>query len=970
MPSPIPQQEINRILSDQDFRNLPQDGQDRVLNRFLQADPDFSALPEDGQSRVRQRLLQSVRQPTGNKPTLAQQAAGVVGSLAKGQVELLPEETVRLPVTLGELGEAIPPLSFPTTGETMEQFKGRTGLEQSPGFFQDTGERFDTGDATLSRQTLQGITQPITEGLGLNQVIEQSGLPPEVVQGLEIAGSIVGAGSFLKRSLQRPKPIKSTDGVRNFTITPPQGGEKLIEGTTPLSAPKVLVQETDKQARVTADMVTGNRFGIPDDPFDSPAFDRIGPAKRRVRFTGADALTVIDETPGLRGGGEFLRKMKGQWEQRTMSSFVDLDTGLSQIWGKRGSLSPIRRNPLRAKGMNQYNISQNEIKALVNFMYEKGQNPEVLKHLSPESSAKVQQTAQLLFQAGTAPRIQQAIDMAIPIRKFDFETGEFTDVFRDRNDMFIPHIPSTAKSAEDVSAFNLNLAFKAAKAREPGMTMNDFKRRLNGYAQNTNDPRAFRGLERERFFDAKSAGNGSAYDGLKAFGYETDPLRAILHYTSAADRRIVQEGFGDGLLMLREKAALADKDTGLFVNRVIDRMTGKNLEIVDQQTTDALAKLRSINTASLLQFATLSNLNQLTFIANKNGVLNTIQAATGKLIPRMLQTTEGRKQRDVVARSGALFSQVLSEFTEPTHKYSRWAQAQLFMNGFSAAERWMRSLAAHAGVMEAGRLARKYDNAYKNNPRGETTRQLERKLQAFGVNPNEVITANGALTEQSALNVAQRTANQTAGRQDPSGLPELISRDSELIKTLFQFKQFGFVNLAEARRQILSEPTIGQQILKAGKLLGTGQVVGEVTRDLQGIAFNLFTDKNGLDTKTRVPKALRNLGLGDEWARVIDNELAGVSGIYALAAMATLMGERAVEEEIGGPTLALIGDVFTIAKEGVVPVLTGGDPTPEALRRTLRRLPVIGPAAARGVEQPQEPFSRIPGGIPDFGSPF
>ena len=187
---------------------------------------------------------------------------------------------------------------------------------------------------------------------------------------------------------------------------------------------------------------------------------------------------------------------------------------------------------------------------------------------------------------------------------------------------------------------------------------------------------------------------------------------AILHYVGAADRRIVMEETKDTIAMIRHRAFQQGEKSHKFVHNTIERMQGAMSETIDKQTDDWLARLRSINTGTLLQGATLSNINQLNFIANKAGLLNTIKAATGRATPKFLQGTTTKQIDEVVQRSGAIFNQIAAEFSKPGHAFSRYAQAQLFLNGFSATERWMRAVAAHAGVMDASQLIRKFKTAH------------------------------------------------------------------------------------------------------------------------------------------------------------------------------------------------------------------------------------------------------------------
>ena len=386
-------------------------------------------------------------------------------------------------------------------------------------------------------------------------------------------------------------------------------------------------------------------------------------------------------------------------------------------------------------------------------------------------------------------------------------------------------------------------------------------------------------------------------------------MRAIVHYMAAADRRILQAENEDVLQSVRLAADQGDDNVRWYVNEAIDRMTGVNLEISDQMTNDFFAKLRSFNTMGLLQGATLSNLNQLNFIVNKAGFANTIRAAHGLV-------TKGVDPERAKA-SGALFNVMMTEFTQPSHAFGKWAMAQLHANGFTASERWMRALSAHLGAQWLRHNSQAFLKNVAKNPNSRKSKSIKKQLERAGIDTDVLLSQNG-VTEDDYLQIAQRWANESVGRQDITGTTLGIANDSPFFKTLLQFKQFAFVNLAEMQRQIRNAGSPKAMVARTIGLLGGGQAVGEFTRDLQTLALKW---ENPLDNENRVPGTLRR-AFGDQFGRIIDNQITGLTSIYAIGFMAWLAGEKALKSELIGPSADFLID---LAYKPVNPILSEGD---------------------------------------------
>ena len=925
------------ILDDPDFKGLSPQAQRQFVEEELRDDPDFRGISPQAQQTVRDDLFKTLKP----LPTFGQKAqtfgAIATQNIPSGALEV-PGSIVTLPNMAMQGIEALPfqgflpegqiPLpggvSIPTPSTLRDMFSQEVeDLEQLK---EGTRQRF--GEAIgLPDETIQQMIEESQLGPGMQTAAAITG---ELIGGLGVGG-IIGGGKRLGRSLFSKPAEKATETVT--TLSKRQPGDQIVKRNE-LAAPEIVPAPEGSFERTMEDMARANQLGIPEAPVDSPLYDiaatskvfpdepQVGKVSRATRLSGLDALSVIDRIPGLRGAGERLRSIKELWERRTSISFNEIDNQLTQIWGRRGG--PKSVNPLRAQGMEKrYNITQEEVENLVNVLYSQGR-------VQPLND-KVDATASMLFELATKPRNQRAMELEIPIRKWNEATQEFDLVFRTSNNPFMPHIPVDPKTREKIDALFFRRAYLAARQKEPSLTPGVFARRVAGFTNERRDIRRFRGLEAERIFDAEAAGGGNAYKGLKEFGYETDPLRAIVHYMAAADRRIVQEESKDIFTAIRQAAdASGDKQTSWFVNESINRMNGHNIELTDQMTTDLLGKLRSINTATLLQFATVANMNQLNLVANKFGIVNTLRSAVG------LGPLKGVNPAHAKA-SGAIYNVIMQEFTNPSHKFGKWAMAQLYANGFTASERWMRSVAAHAGAASAQDVSEQLLKAYARNPGSSKVRNLGVQMKAHGIDPDTVI-AQGGLSEDDLLHAAQRFANESVGRHDVTAVPLGLATDNKYWKTVLQFKQFAFANLAEMQRQVRNQPTIAKKIAKISGLLGGGQLTGEVTRDLQ----HMLTSFEAPTLENRTPKVLKKQ-FGDQIGRLVDNQLAGLASVYSVVMMAWLVGEKAIQSELLGPTIS--GAVDLVYKT-VDPIVREGDVrkgVQQAGKELSRRVPIAGP---------------------------
>jgi len=718
-------------------------------------------------------------------------------------------------------------------------------------------------------------------------------------------GDIVAREAVFAKPLTKLDKAAVRQGVKEGTVAP-KDSVVPAEGMQPPkvvnSTPEDYVKQQVKDAKVDKPKVH----------YDEPLLDTkpLSPEKEiGVSQIVRDGISTLESTgPIGKQAGRVMRTLEQGWERKTSQGIVALEDVLTKNYGKRLAIPGGKRlNPLRTKGITkQWKVSEAENEALVNYLYTGG-DEKWLAELNPLQQQRVKNISDRFF------RETRAINEQAGIRGLMRFRPDGTQVPVGQPSMFFPQRPENIKLINKLSDNQLNKYLLRARVRQnnPHLTMSDFRAQMLGDFTKEGKLKFVRGLEDTRTFDASVGNTESAYKNLNEAGYGVDPLRNFAGYAIGANKKAALAENLDILTKLQVDLQEVLPKNVNFVNRMFDEFKGTSVELADEFATNFWAKVRSFNASTLLQFATANNLNQFTFIAQRGGVFNTVQAALslrGFTIPVKGARGETQQITDVARKSGALFNIYMQELSAPRHFWSRWAQTLLHVNGFTLAEKWMRYTAANIGGMQSVMLAK---SLLKNVNNPKKVALITKQLRELGIDADKVV-MRGGLIEEEALGAAQRMANELAGRRTLSGVPAFVTNHGQLQRTLLQFKEFMFTNVAEMSRVIANSPSVGIGMKRLARGTGSALVIGEMTRD---VSF-LLTGGDTLfpSTKERVPKAMRDLFGNDTTARAVDNIVAGYSNI-AMVLAATAAQGQSFAELVGGPSVGFVDDIF---KKGIV----------------------------------------------------
>ena len=107
---------------------------------------------------------------------------------------------------------------------------------------------------------------------------------------------------------------------------------------------------------------------------------------------------------------------------------------------------------------------------------------------------------------------------------------------------------------------------------------------------------------------------------MKDNGWEFDPSKALARYASNANKKAAIVENLPLINKTEELLRVAFPQNQRFMDQLFTEFKGSSIELADEFATNFWAKVRSFNAGTLLQFATVNNLNQFTFIAQKAGV--------------------------------------------------------------------------------------------------------------------------------------------------------------------------------------------------------------------------------------------------------------------------------------------------------------------------------------------------------------
>ena len=583
-------------------------------------------------------------------------------------------------------------------------------------------------------------------------------------------------------------------------------------------------------------------------------------------------------------------------------------------------------NPFKAPSATKlYNLSREESDVLVDFLYQGGvpQGPalEAFAALPPARQTVLRQTATRLFEEVSGP-----ISSHPGLRDLKVLQADGSTIPVGAPSMFFPQQPVTASLNQMLSGSRFRKLFQAAKRKEPSLTEWEYRVQLMRSFDLTEQK--FPGVENARIFDASFGGTVRPSKALREFGYETDPLRAYVRFAAGASRRGEFATVDDSLTALQDalRMDLATTNHPKFGDAIIDHAKGvAPRELLDTSVRGFWGGVMNANNATLLQMASLANLNQLTFAVSRGGMLNTLKAA-GNAIRGLGQPNE------LAERSGALFINMVQEFANPSTTAGRLAMDFFRTTGFTATERNVRSFSVRVGEQYLKETVKRL----KKNPKDTLARG---RLRELNVNADEVVAdlaQSGDISERNLLRGLQTFANRVGGREGLTGLPNFATSDKMLARVLLQYKKFALTNMVEIKRQVLNAPTAAEGARRMSRLLFGGAIIGEFVRDAQ----TLLTRFENPFTPDRVPKTLKGK-IGPMAGRIVDDWLSATGNIMGMLAMATLQGERGLLQLAAPPALSSAIEVVTDPAKGLA-----------------RRVPIVGPQIRELTRD--EPTLKIP----------
>lgn len=576
-------------------------------------------------------------------------------------------------------------------------------------------------------------------------------------------------------------------------------------------------------------------------------------------------------------------------------------------------------------------------------------------NLKPERVEKIKQMARKYYEEGTYPVSSHAGVQRLEVLQ---PNGKKTPV-GDPN-MFFPQVPVSVKLKDLLHGRRFETLYNVAKKSDPDLSRIEYKERLNSLfgamgrvKGRDNSVHHFPGLENSRLFNAAEIADEqgtSVAQVLREYGYEDDPLRALISFASGGLRRGETELISDPLVQmagrLEEEMIKAGSKHRYFPEKVINHFRNVNqVEQLDQFSKGWVSWFLNMNNVGLLQMAGVSNFAQLSFVFSRGSL--------GDVFKGTVQSLKNIGKDNIVAeRSGALFIEMMQEWTKPATAAGRFAQQAFGATGFTGVNRNIRSFAANVGMYHVMRLASKIKKAPKDAG-------IRAQLSELGLNPDAVLkdmTQLGGISQRNLARGTQTFANMVANREGLTGVPAWATAQGDLAKIVLQYKKFALANHAEFVRQISNAPNKTEAAKRIAKLFIGAEVTGEVINDIRTLMGRFQNPFDPHDINRDGDKDSPFSTMGELSKRLADNFITSYGTILALYISSVYNGKEGVLSSMAGPTFVSIAEIHD-------------DPT----KAVVRRLPIIGPQASailremRGDKNESSGFGGL-GGLGGFGS--
>lgn len=328
----------------------------------------------------------------------------------------------------------------------------------------------------------------------------------------------------------------------------------------------------------------------------------------------------------------------------------------------------------------------------------------------------------------------------------------------------------------------------------------------------------------------------------------------------------------------------------------------------------AITTATNFQAASKLGQAVISNLSQPAYTAVVAGAKN---AAKGYA---SVATKEGRAFAE---KAGVVLDSTIREFLNESLETSgqgiagKGAEAVLKYTGFTSVEKMNRMVAANAGKFFA-------QETFEKLAKNPGNKRLRETLTKMNVNVEDAL-SRGELSEDDLLKAAQNIVNRTQFKVDVTELP--LDWSSDYGRLITQFKKFSFKAGQMIKEEILKE---------MGK--------GNVKPFLRAAAIFPVVGAGVVKAKDTI-----RFGEQKEYERNVADYLAAIGTFGLFTDFFANSGRASVSglNYIAGPTLGMVGDAWTAARDTRNRVVGNDDKNPiNPIGKFFSRhlAPVVGPS--------------------------
>lgn len=308
--------------------------------------------------------------------------------------------------------------------------------------------------------------------------------------------------------------------------------------------------------------------------------------------------------------------------------------------------------------------------------------------------------------------------------------------------------------------------------------------------------------------------------------YDPDPRRVLPQYTYGAVSR------------LETIAAFDGKDPNKFFSQLVGKVSrlkgpeaGKEFaKLIDI----AVGKVESLPARDKFsQFMRTLQIPKLAFsqVLNLGQSLNTLLSTDATSTLRGIAYAFTQKGQSRALQTGATLESVFREAHKATGIDTEFGEKFLRGIGFTATERFNRTVAANTGFVYAEKTLAKLVKDPSN-------KVLKRRLTEMGIDADSAL-RRGTLVDEEKLMAGQMVAEMTQFRQRPLDLPAFAASPEG--KMFFQFKNFAFQQTRFLKNRLKAQiddgnySGVARDLIVLGTLFPmTGEVIGDIRSIISG----------------------------------------------------------------------------------------------------------------------------------------